>query len=473
MVEKQARSESSDYIPREFLLRLVRHQQDQSPPAQVGLEVARQAIHRILLPQPAGLQVVQDLPLLKDLPAPDRQLRLPQVLDLVVVHRVVRQEAAQGAQAVQAVQAVAAQCLRTVQTLGSSSAASATSSSSASLTNQKAVSHGVGGSGLSSGAVAGIAIGGAAGLALLGLIAWLIARWAAKQNEAEERPMMHQATEPPVSSEYQMPPNDSNMSFAPSYDAYAQPMQPATYEGQYAGNGYSYRDPVAEAAAGIQHPPQAAQYAPNMSFVPGQPVNAMHQAEALSTDETQPTQRHRPHKKRRDNRVSEWVDADVNPVSDYGADPYRTAGVGSQWTSPEDFDAQVQRTSSGGQNSWPSSNDLASEKYAGDEQLSELDTPSRRRQKRYTNSHGVPREHYADRSQGTYDNSDQYDNDWSHSGMGEENSLSELPYARRRQQRHRSTRDLTPSHDIDLDAEQAVENLRANRRQTYSHRNYF
>ena len=99
-------------LRRGSLLRLDRRQRSQAQPAQVGLEAARVAIHRIPLPQPAGLQVAQDQLLLKDRLAPDREPRLPPVQDLAVIHRVVRQEAVRAVQEAQAFQAVAAPYLQ-------------------------------------------------------------------------------------------------------------------------------------------------------------------------------------------------------------------------------------------------------------------------------------------------------------------------------------------------------------------------
>lgn len=329
--------------------------------------------------------------------------------------------------------------------------------------NASSSGTGVGGSDLSVGAVVGIAVGGAAGLALFALIALLIARWASTEHEKQEREIMQQPYTPPTMSEYNMPPNNSNLSFAPSYDPYAEPMHPATYEGYYAGNGYAYRDPISEAAAQIQVPAPVAQPDINASYVPGQPVDGM-QAQAIDGAATVPKRRLR---KKRESREDNWVDAEIDPVTDYGADPYRTAGVGTQWTSPEEIEALAHRAPSEGPHSFPSSSELTSEKQDYDDEVSvyQLDTSSerrRRRRRRAASSHRTPNSEWSQDILDAVPASQGYSRSL-YDATEDTTTLSELPYAKSSTRSRRAARDLNPAHDIDLDATLAVENLRAER----------
>lgn len=377
----------------------------------------------------------------------------------------------------------------TIQNLMSSSSSAASSSGAGAGStvngNRAATGHGVGGSDLSVGAVVGIAVGGAAGLALLGLIAWLIARWASKsQKAAAQRPMQQQPSTPmagdyhsPPSVPNHLPPSHSNASINPSYEGYGQPMIPATYEGYYPGNGYTYRDPVAEAAAGVHPPPPVAQPGQNVSYVPGQAVGAPVGAPvppppSSRAAESQAAFRRRSRKKR-NSRFNDWVDAEIDPVADYGADPYRTAGVGTHWSSM-DHDARAHQSSSEDPNSWLSTSEPMSDKLGYEEHSSDVDTASR--QPRRTQRHSMysaMRDNPADWDQGMPDTSSgSYDNSRK-MYEAEDEAMSELPYATLRHHR-RTTRDLNPSHDIDLDASQAADNLRAMRRRAaQSGRTYF
>ena len=327
--------------------------------------------------------------------------------------------------------------------------------------NASSSGTGVGGSHLSVGAVVGIAVGGAAGLALFALIAWLIARWASTEHEKQEREITQQPYTPPTMSEYNMPPNHSNLSFAPSYDPYAQPMHPATYEGYYAGNGYAYRDPVSEAAAQIQMPAPVAQPDINASYVPGQPIDAM-QPHVADEASAVPKRRSR---KKRESRENNWVDAEIDPVTDYGADPYRTAGVGTQWTAPEETEALARRAPSEGPNSFPSSSELTSEKHDYDDEVPvyQLDTPShrrRRRRRRAASSHRTPNSEWSQDVPDAAPVSHGYSRSL-YDATEETTSSSELPYAQSSTRSRRTARDLNPAHDIDLDATLAAEHLRA------------
>ncbi|WFC93874.1 hypothetical protein MBRA1_000499 [Malassezia brasiliensis] len=275
-------------------------------------------------------------------------------------------------------------------------------------------------------------------------------------------------------SEYNMPLNHSNVSFAPSYDPYAQPIQPATYEGYYAGNGYAYRDPVSEAAAQIQMPAPVVQHDINASYVPGQPIDAA-QAHAANEASTVPKRRTR---KKRESRENNWVDADIDPVADYGADPYRTAGVGTQWTSPEETEALAHRTPSEGPNSFPSSSELTSEKLEYDEEVPvyQLDSPShrnRRRRRRTASSHRTPNSEWSQDAPDAVPVSHGYSRSL-YDATEEMTTSSELPYTQSSTRSRRAARDLNPTHDIDLDATLAVEHLRAARGRTpRSYRDFY
>ena len=345
----------------------------------------------------------------------------------------------------------------TIHSLGASSTAALPSASNKNATG----GSGVGGSDLSVGAVVGIAVGGAAGLALLGLIAWLLARWSSKPRKTEPSPSrMYEQGGAPVASNYDLPHGDSSASFANSYDAYAQPLQNATYDGYYAGNGYAYRDPVAEAAANVQPPaPVAMASAEPMGYVPGQAITAP-QAVAPVVAAKSSTPRART-KKRRDVRANEWVNAEIDPVADYGPDPYRTAGVGSQWASPDELDADTtQRTVSDGQGSWPSSSEMASDKH--DEYQDELEeTPPRRtRRKKRSTSRERPRRKRVPRAP----DAPSADTEETVSENVADDAGSELPYATPRRKRAPRQLNPDPTLDIDQDASFAAESLRATKR---------
>lgn len=276
-------------------------------------------------------------------------------------------------------------------------------------------SNGVNDSGLSGGAIAGIAVGSAVGLALLGLVAWFLAHWLSRSRKQAmtERHTAHSA----APSLYAAPAPQSNMSMATSYDPYAQPVAPVTQDAYHDQNMYGYQDPAHD--TGVHAAPAAAMYTqgmPAQSYVPGQAIAAPPVEYAARRQSA--------------HRASEdpWAQAGIDPVADYGTgrSAHGYGGTGSEASPSRPSYAE-----------WPADQDLY------EEDPLEITTPARRirRKKRSPSSSALPVNQPSEASFRT----------------GDSDKASELPYAM-------PSRSLIPTHDIDADASQAAQNLRATRR---------